>query len=367
VHARRRGWEEGFWGAICIFDEAWKRLFDEAFLSAEQSAERDRAPVRYAAVRARLLPGVRYVDNGIAAEIPFKPSKVAYYRKVMRDTRRGHGRKLLDVFDTILWAVRWKLHIRSQTAMLVSISGIDGSGKSLQVERLKQAFETCDVRVRCVWARGASSRGVGTVMRAGKRVLKAKEADAGGPSHDGHDTPKGEAKRFEERQRRLKNPFVRWIFSLVYAVDLKLTYVLKVRFLLLTGNVVICDRYVYDALVDFALFTGTDASRPPFALNLMRVMVPRPRVAVVLDVDPEEALRRKPDEGGVAHLDVARRMFNEIAESHRLTTIPAGASAEATQERIAKESLDAFYARYGTLINWLLRSNPGQMNPDPRG
>ena len=30
---------------------------------------------------------------------------------------------------------------------------------------------------------------------------------------------------------------------------------------------------------------------------------------------------------------------------------------------MARSSLSAFYDRYGTLINWLLRSNPGQMNP----
>ncbi|HEU4364149.1 MAG TPA: hypothetical protein VFT13_01655 [Candidatus Krumholzibacteria bacterium] len=367
-HARRRGWEEGFWGALCIFDEAWKRLFGEGFLAAEQHAELARAPARYAAVRARLLPGVRYLENGIAAQIPFQPAKVVYYRKVMRDTRRGTGRKLLDVFDTLLWAVRWKLHVRSQPALLVSVSGIDGSGKSLQVERLREVFETCDIRVRCVWARGASSRGVGAVMRAGKGVLKTRarpEADAPGPGVLA-ESSRGEAERFNERQRRLRNPFVRWVFSLVYAVDLKMTYVIRVRYHMLTGNVVLCDRYVYDALVDFALFTGTDAARPPFALNVMRALVPRPPVAVLLDVDAAEALRRKPEEGGTAHLEAGRAMFLEIAKSHRLSVMPAGAPVDAIQARLARAALHSFYARYGTLSNWLLRSNPGQLNPGPR-
>jgi thymidylate kinase len=365
-HARRRGWEEGFWGALCIFDEAWKRLFGAGFLTGDQHAELDRAPARYAAVRARLLPAVRYLDNGVPAVIPFQAAKVAYYRKVMRDTRRGAGRKLLDVFDTLLWAVRWKLHVRSQPPLLVSLSGIDGSGKTLQADLLQDAFATCDVRVRRVWARGASSRGVGAVLRAGKGVLAARERAPDVPSSSGvAEAARGEAARFNERQRRLRHPFVRWVFSLVYAVDLKITYVIKVRFWLLTGHVVICDRYVYDALVDFALFTGTDASRPPFALNLMRVMVPRPRVAVLLDVEPAEALRRKPEEGGTAHLAAARAMFLEIAQSHRLSVLPAGAPVDATQARLARASLDAFYQRYGTLINWLLRSNPGQMNPRP--
>jgi hypothetical protein len=156
-HARGRGWEEGFWGALHVFEEAWKRLFDHGFLNAEQQAELARAPARYAAVRVRLLPHVRYLENQVAAQMPFKPCKVAYYRKVARDRRRSQPRKWLDAFDTLLWAVRWKLHIRSQPGLMVSVSGVDGSGKSLQVEHLRGAFDTCDLRVRCVWARGASS------------------------------------------------------------------------------------------------------------------------------------------------------------------------------------------------------------------
>lgn len=369
-HARGRGWEEGFWGALHIFDEAWRNLFDERFLSAEQQAELGRAPARYAAVRVRLLPYVRYVEGLLPAQLPFKPCKVAYYRKVLRDRRRSQLRKWMDVYDTLLWAVRWKGHVRSQPGLLVSISGVDGSGKSLQVARLRDAFETCDVRVKCIWARGASSKGVGTVLRAGKSVLASSErsdqptAEAVAEAARAHGAAgRGEAARFAERQRRLKNPVARWVFSVVYALDLAWPYVVRARAYVLTGNVTLCDRYIYDALVDYALFTGTSPANPPLALNILRALVPRPRAAFVLDVDPVEALRRKPEEGGTAHLEAGRTMFLEIASSHRLDLMPADVGADDVQRVVARTSLDAFYARYGTLINWLLRSNPGQMNP----
>lgn len=370
AHARGRGWEEGFWGALHVFEEAWKHLFGAGFMNAEQNAELGRAPARYAAVRARLLPSVRYGENGLPAQIPFRPCKVAYYRKVMRDRRRSEPRKWIDVIDTLLWAVRWKLHVRSQPGLLVTISGVDGSGKSLHAERLRGAFATCDVRVKGVWARGASSKGVGTVLRAGKSVLASgSQNDAPTPEEVAEASrahgaaARGEAARFEQRQRRLRNPVVRWVFSVVYAIDLIWPYVVRARAYILTGNVVVCDRYIYDALVDYALFTGTNPSQPPMALNVLRTLVPRPRAAFVLDVDPDEALRRKPEEGGTAHLTAARAMFLDIAHSHRLDVMPADANAEQVQSAIARASLEAFYARYGTLINWLLRSNPGQLNP----
>jgi len=373
AHARLRGWEEGFWGALCVFEETWKRLFDGGFLTDEQRAELDRAPARYAAVRARILPRVRYLENGIAAVVPFNANKVAYYRKVLRDRARSGGRKLLDVFDTLLWAVRWKLHVRSQPAVLVSLSGCDGAGKTLQAERLSAVFDTCVVRVKRVWARGASSRGAGAVLRVGTTVLRRGGADtADGPrasttgGEAGRSPRRSEAERFNQRQRKLRNPFVRWVFSLVFASDLGWSYVIRTRAAMAAGYVVICDRYICDALVDFALYTGTDPSNPPLALKLLHGLVPRPHAAVLLDVDPAEALRRKPEEGGTAHLEAARAMFVGLAQARRMTIMPAGAAADDIQRSLARQALGAFYERYGTVINWLLRSNPEQLNPANR-
>ncbi len=374
AHARLRGWEEGFWGALCVFEETWKRLFDQGFLSEEQRAELNRAPARYAAVRANILPRVRYLENGVAAAVPFNANKVAYYRKVLRDRARSGGRKLLDVYDTLLWAVRWKLHVRSQPAVLISLSGCDGAGKTLQAERLRSVFDACDLRVTCIWARGASSRGAGAVLRAGTAVLGRGSADSesdvpnasttGGEA--GRSPRRSEADRFNQRQRKLRHPFVRWVFSLVFAADLGWSYVVRTRAAMAAGYVVICDRYICDALVDFALYTGTDPSNPPLALKLLHGLVPRPHAAVLLDVDPAEALRRKPEEGGTAHLETARAMFVGLAQARRMTIMPAGAAADDIQRSLARQALGAFYERYGTVINWLLRSNPDQLNPGDR-
>ena len=360
IHARRRGWEEGFWGALCIFDEAWKRLFDSSILSEEQRAEIDRAPARYAKVRADLLPKVRYGDNNVPAIIPFRANKLAYYRKIMKDMGRPAEHKMADVTDTLIWAVRWKLHVRSQPALLVTLSGIDGSGKSMQADRLRAAFETCDVRVQSIWARGASSRGVGAIMRAGKRLLGGGSGDSNVASAT--NMKRNEAERFAERRRKLQNPFARWVFSVVYATDLFWPYVWQTRRALLNGNVVICDRHICDALADFALFTGTDPANPPLSLKVLHTMIPRAQVAILLDVDANEALRRKPEEGSAEHLAIARHMLLGLAQARRMTVVGGTSTADEIQRSVARTALTEFYARYSTLINWLLRSNPGQMN-----
>jgi thymidylate kinase len=357
--AAARGWEEGFWGAIAVAGGVWGRLVGEPLLSVERARELADGLGRSAFMR-RLVPKAR-ASGDLAAVIPFAANKVAYYRKVLRDPGRGAGRRLADVVATLLWAVRWKLHIRSQRPLLVSVSGCDGSGKSLQVARLRRAFETCDVRVRVVWARGASSRLAAPLMKLGARVLGGRRRAAEGAAANG-----GESARFAQRQASLQGPLARVVFSWVYALDLVWPWCVRPRLLMLAGNVVICDRYVPDALVDYALFTGTDASRPPLVLRALARLAPRPRVRALLDVTPDEALRRKPEEGGAAHLEAARAAFLALSPRLRLDVHDAGASAEEVQERLARESLRAFYARYWTLVNALLWSVPQQLNPRPR-
>jgi thymidylate kinase len=357
AHARRRGWEEGFWGALHIFDEACKRLYDSPVLSAEQLGELGRAPARYASVRERILPGVSYGTKEIPAKIPFRANKVVYYRKIMRDRARPLESKVTDVIDTLLWAVRWKLHVRSQPAILVTFSGCDGSGKTLQADRLKGVFETCDIRVRSVWARGASSKGASAFMSAGKKMLRTAGASTGSGTK-----AVNEAQRFAARQKGLRNPVARWAFSMVFAGDLFWPYVWRTRRAMLNGEVVICDRHICDALVDYALFTGTDPSRPPLALKVLHTMIPRPQVAILLDVDAAEALRRKPEEGSTEHIEVARRMLLDLAQARRMTVVGGTSTADEIQRSVARTALSEFYSRYGTLINWLLRSNPDQLN-----
>ena len=358
--AAAAGWEEGFWGACDMFDRAWSHVYGAPFLSALRRETVSAALGRFPTVRDALLPHVHY-GSRTPARIPFMRNKLVYYRKVLTDPSRRLGRRLRDAGETFLWALRWKLHIRSQRPLLATLSGSDGSGKTLQADRLREVFDTCDVRNAGVWARGGSSRFMSFFIRLGKALRRpagdASAADGGAV---------GEAQRFEERRRSLGgNRLTRAVFAFLYTLDLTWPYVIKTRLLMALGNVVICDRYVYDALVDYTLYTGDDIGALPAPLRWLERTAPRPGVPVLLDVDPAEALRRKPEEGGVTHLEAARETFAVLAGRHRLELIPAGPGPDAVSEQLARSALDAFYENYGTVLNGLLWSNPGQLNPRP--
>jgi len=350
------GWEEGFWGACDVFERAWHHVYEEPFLTEERREEVSDALRRFPVVRDAVLPQVRY-EARTPARVPFLRNKLVYYRKVLTDPSRKLRRRLRDAGETFLWAVRWKLHVRSQRPVLITLSGCDGSGKTLQSDRLRGAFDTCDVRNAGVWARGASSRFMSVCIRVGKELRRSDQSAA---------PPAGEAARFEDRRRSLGGSSVtRGVFAFLYALDLAWPYVIKPRLLMAAGKVVICDRYVYDALVDYTLYTGDAIDALPGPLRWLERAAARPRVLVLLDVDPAEALRRKPEEGAVTHLEQARGAFTVLAGRHGLEVIAPGPGPEDVQQRLARAALDAFYERYGTFLNGLLWSNPGQLNPRP--
>jgi len=355
--AALRGWSDGFFAGLQVFDDAWRLLFGASALS-ERDRELVSSRLRRVGHGMRAALGSVSFGGSRPATVPFLRNKVIYYEKIMRDPARPVGRRLFDVGRTLLWAVRWKLHLRPQKPMLVTVSGCDGSGKTLQVERLREVLRTCDIRVETVWSRGASSRGMGWLIRVAKRVFGVKEPAAGAAA----DEP-GEAARIAQRRRALSGPLRRRLFAFFLGLELAFVYAVRVRWLLLRGNVVICDRYVYDAAVDVAVAAAIDGREARDLLAGLFAVCPKPDLAFLLDVTEEDALRRKPDEGDVAHLAEGRRAFHALAHACGLRTVDAHATIDEVYEKLHRESLNLFYGRYRTVLNWLLASDPAQLNP----
>ena len=360
--AGKRGWAEGYWAALRVADEAWRSLYGSGLLDDGQRGEVDSALRRWVFIDRSLVKQVRYGGEA-PATVPFARNKLFYYRKIFSDREREPGEKIRDLITTLLWAVRWKLHVRSQRPLLVTVSGCDGSGKTLQAMRLAAAFDTCDIRRRVLWARGASSPFMARCLRLARAVSARKVSmrSEPAPSHVGEEA---EDLRMDGRRRMLRRPLLRWIFALLYAADLWWIYGFKTRAYLRAGFAVVADRYVYDGLVDFALMSGTDVTRLPLALKWLRWAAPRPSVAVLLDVDPAEALRRKPEEGSTRYLEAAREAFLALSRSEKMRVVPSGWSPEEVQQALVLFGLGAFYRSYGTVLNWLLYADPRQLNPD---
>jgi thymidylate kinase len=163
--------------------------------------------------------------------------------------------------------------------VVISFSGLDGSGKSTQIENLRAALESAGLKTRLLtfW----DDVVVGVRYREGfvHKVYKS-ERGIGAPG-----------KPVARRDKNVRAWYLTLARYMLYFADaLSLRHVLA-RAKKSGEDVVIVDRYIYDELVNLNLSTALART----FVRFIRALVPQPDVAFLLDADPEAAYARKPE------------------------------------------------------------------------
>ena len=188
---------------------------------------------------------------------------------------------------------------------LVSFSGIDGSGKSTQIEALRVRLNEMGLRVVLItfWDDVATLKGIREV--SGHTLFKGEK---------GVGTPKRPINRRDKNVRSWYMTLVRFGLYLLDAVSLR---VVVNRALRADADVVIFDRYHYDELANLGLSSGIVRAYVRFLLRLVR----QPDISFLLDADPVQARARKP-EYPVAFLHTNRASYLALGEMAGMTIIP---------------------------------------------
>jgi thymidylate kinase len=197
---------------------------------------------------------------------------------------------------------------REGIPLLITFSGLDGSGKSTQIENLRAHLRALGWRV--------ASLAFWDDVVVGKRYRE-------GFVHKVYKSEKGVGEPGKPVERRDKN-VRRWYLSLarhgLYLLDAIHACEVLARARRGRPTVIIMDRYVYDELANLNL--ENPASRS-FAQAVHR-LVPRPDVAFFLDAEPYAARARKP-EYPLDFLEKSRASYMGLAKLlGTITVVPPG-------------------------------------------
>lgn len=198
----------------------------------------------------------------------------------------------------------------------VSFSGIDGAGKSTQIEALRAAAEQAGMRVQIIRFWDDVARLTGLRESSGHKIFKGDK---------GIGSPANPINRRDKNVRSWPMACVRLFLYTVDAISTRLA----VRAALRSGaDFVIFDRYMYDELANL------NSRNPVMRVFIWTVvkLVPRPGVSFILDADPVQARARKPEYplefiylNRQAYLDLSRLLGG-------MTVVSPGPIAEVKRE-----------------------------------
>jgi thymidylate kinase len=216
------------------------------------------------------------------------------------------------------------LNPRDRRARIVSFSGIDGAGKSTQIEMLRERLNQAGFRVSLLafWDDVAMLTGVREY--SGHTLFKG-EKGVGSP-----------AKPVNRRDKNVRSWYMTAVRFALYFLDAVSLCIVVAKQRSAGADVIIFDRYLHDQLANLNLNSGIGR----IYARLLLAMTPQPDVAYLLDADPAQARERKP-EYPVDFLHQSRAAYLTLSKmGGRMTVIPPLPVEEAAQrilEEISKQ------------------------------
>lgn len=199
--------------------------------------------------------------------------------------------------------------------MIICFTGIDGSGKTLQAQRLVAELNAAGRPACYVWTGGRAYLTRPLIWLA-KRVLKAPQlgrsraatAASSGPGDAGYGS------YLASTGRLFRRGWLRALWQHVSLIEHSGEILFSALPHLLRGRIVVCDRYIYDSLIGIAVLAGADqAGLAQMLRSAKRYPVPRPKLWFLVDLPAAVAFARRSDVVDVAFLERRVPLYREAA------------------------------------------------------
>jgi thymidylate kinase len=193
----------------------------------------------------------------------------------------------------------------SRKGQLICFIGIDGAGKTTLAKRMDSAFKDQGLNSQYVYGRVTPfiSRlfmGLGRVL-----LLRRKKGDLFS-DYNAYTT---------QKQKILKNGYISRIYTWSLLTDQVIQANMRLRFKLLSGKTLFCDRYVFDTVITDIVPNLQISPEDAMSLisRLLNIM-PEPDLIFLIDLPSEIAYSRKNDVPHISYLSERRELYCLLRE-----------------------------------------------------
>lgn len=225
--------------------------------------------------------------------------------------------------------------------MFICFVGIDGSGKTLQAEKLAGALAERGIPCAYTWCR-YSPRLLDPLNKLAKRLIRRRK---GGSEYSGFTSSK---------RGVLRKPIIGWVWLNLSLLD----YLIQVRScfrgIIESGKVLICDRFIYDMLADLAINFGRSGEGVArLARHPLIRLFPKPDRVYFLDVPPDVAWARKKDPNVTDKQYLVDRAdaYSTLSDSLGFTRVDGTRSIDEIAEDVLKQTVECIEGTKSEVIS----------------
>jgi thymidylate kinase len=194
-----------------------------------------------------------------------------------------------------------------QKPMFICITGIDGVGKTTHVNLILEHLREKGIKCQYKWLR--FHHYFSLPLLAFCRVAGyTRVSTLGG-------TQKCSYHEF------YRSKVVSFVYPWILLLDTALSTTTKVYIPMLFGNTIVCDRFVYDTLIDLAVATKDPEIYKKPVGKLFFLLIPSNSKFVMLTVDKQTILSRRPELRDDATFDEKYEFYGRLAEIFGIVSI----------------------------------------------
>lgn len=176
----------------------------------------------------------------------------------------------------------------------IALIGLDGSGKSANIERMKQ--DESYRGYHFIWVRWEPVLQRPAYWLLNRRLAKKRKNEKQGQFSTDYRA------KAAVKGKLFKSPIIRNIWMALALIDYTIQFYIKTGSLLVRNKKIVFDRFYLDLFVDQGLNFGYSPEKIAGEIRRYRKMFPRIERFIYIRVSPETCFRRKDDIPGMEYL-----------------------------------------------------------------